>query len=161
MSESHESPNVSSVNPATKRTHARERYQQIRAPVLIAALLMILAVLAMFALFTAARTAQFSIVADTLLCVFTLVPCLVGVVIILLINTGLVVGLGYLNEGLPRPFKRLQDGTARLEASVTSLVRKPAGLVIKLNGQIERWAYMSRLGRTSDSTDVQHQEEKA
>lgn len=152
------------VNPVTKRIRERERYTQIRSWLIIAGLLMVVALMLMFVLFSAARPAQFSIVASVLLCVFTLVPCIVGTLLILVINTALVMGLGYVNKGVPRLFKGIQDGVSRLETSVTSIMRVLAGLVIKLNGQFERWVYMAkgllRLGRASDLPKVQQQEEK-
>lgn len=161
-----ETVSASKINPVTRRAHLREKRRTIYGPIIAMAAVLGLALLLMLILFSAARAAQLSIVADSLLVCFTLVPCVLGVVLIFLINMMMVFGMGALNRQVPRPFKSLQDSVNRLGASVTKLMRGLAGLVIALSVRLERWEHkaaglgaMLRAGDSNDSQEGKNERE--
>jgi methylmalonyl-CoA mutase cobalamin-binding subunit len=55
------------------------------------------------------------------------------------LNFVLAIGVSQLNGYLPRPFRRLRDAVAGLDARVVQWMRVLAGGVINFSLQLERW----------------------
>ncbi len=153
--------NVPKFNPETRRAHRREKRRQIYAPVMGVALLMVAVMVLMLLVFTQARYDQVSIVADSLFVCFTLLPCVIAALVIFVINAFLVAGVGYMNDALPRPFKKLQDGAAKLGEKVTDLMRTLGRLTIRFLGWLKRLEYLAGgLPRIANTKEIPPEKEK-
>jgi hypothetical protein len=138
-----EPPAQSKFNPETRRVYRRQRRWRIYGPVIGIGVGMALLMLFLLIAFGASRQPRLSIIADSLLCCFTLTPCILVVMLIAGFNLLLAVGMGQVNGYLPRPFRRLQNATAGLGARATQLVRVLAAGVIDFSLRLERWEHQA------------------
>jgi hypothetical protein len=131
------------TSPA-QRAHRREKRRQIYTPVALALAGVALGLILLLALFRAALSAQLSMVADGLLICFTLLPCIVGVLLMFIVTAALALGAGAFNAWLPPRFKPLQDWADRLGMWAANLARAAARLVIGFSVWLARQEHMVR-----------------
>ena len=129
---------------ATRRAHRRETWLQIYGRVWRYRGRIALGLTLLLVLFRAARPAQFSIVADGLLICFTLLPCIVGALLILILIAALALGTWAFNRWLPPRFKRVQHWADRLGGWTATLARAAAGPVIGLSVWLARQEHIAK-----------------
>ena len=123
-------------NPVTKRRHERERFNQIYAPVILTAYGLAMGLVVAVILFTRSLEGQLSIVADVLLICFTLLPCLVAILVLFFFMAFLAFGVHRLNVWVPPIFARAQAAVNRLGDAVRRAMAALARPVVDLNARL-------------------------
>lgn len=132
-----ETPAAPKPDPMAARRHAREKYRHIYAPMILAACGLAMFLVVLVIVFTGAIEQRFSIVADTLLVCFTLMPCILGVLILFLLMAFMAFGANRLNHWLPAGvFARVRALVDRLDGFVKTAAGAATRPVIELNTRL-------------------------
>ena len=124
-----EKPAAPRPNPTARRAHAVEKQRQVYGPLILAACALALLLTVMVVLFAGDVPGQLSIVANGLLVCFTLVPCIIGALVMFLALAFMAFGVNRLNDQAPMGFAWLQQQINRLDGGLrkaSSMAARPA-----------------------------------
>ncbi|MCZ7544420.1 MAG: hypothetical protein M5R40_13225 [Anaerolineae bacterium] len=139
-------PAAPQPDPTVRRRYAREAHRQIWAPMILAACGLALFLVILVIVFNRGLERQFSIVSDVMLVCFTLLPCIVGALVLFLLMAFAAFGVYAANGRVPHLFARARRGLDAALGKVNRAAGVAAKPVVGLNARLTYWGrYFDRI----------------